>query len=44
MAMNRMYHPKSDPDRLCISRMEYGRELLSIADCVKTEEQIFLYT
>ena len=39
MAMNRMYHSQSDTDRLYIPRMEGGRGLLSIADCVKTEEQ-----
>ena len=33
MAMNRMYHPQSDTNRLSIPRMEGGRELLSIADC-----------
>ena len=33
MAMNRIYHPQSDTDRLSIPRMEGGRELLSIADC-----------
>ena len=39
MAMNRMYHPQSDTDRLYIPIVEGGRELLSIADCVETEEQ-----
>ena len=39
MTMNRMYHPQSDTDRLYIPRMEGGRGLLSIADCVETEEQ-----
>ena len=39
MAMNRMYHSQSDTGRLYIPRMEGGRGLLSIADCVKTEEQ-----
>ena len=38
-AMNKMYHPQSDTDSLRISRMESGRGLLSIADCVETEEQ-----
>ena len=37
--MNRMYHPQSDTDRLYIPRMEGGQGLLSIADCVETEEQ-----
>ena len=37
MAMNRMYHPQSDTVRLYIPRVEGGRELLSIADCVETE-------
>ena len=39
--MNRMYHPQSDNDRLYITRMEGGRGLLSIANCVETEEQNF---
>ena len=39
MTMNRMYHPQSDTDRLYIPRMEGGQGLLSIADCVETEEQ-----
>ena len=34
-----MYHPQSDTDRLYILRMEAGRGLMSIADCIKTEEQ-----
>ena len=34
-----MYHPQNDTDRLYIPRMEGGRRLLSIADCVETEEQ-----
>ena len=34
-----MYHPQSDTDRLYIPRMEGGQWLLSIADCVETEEQ-----
>ena len=37
--MNGMYHPQSDTDRLYIPRMKGGRGLLSIADCVETEEQ-----
>ena len=37
--MNKMYHPQSDTDSLRISRMESGRGLLIIADCVETEEQ-----
>ena len=39
IAMTRIYHPQSDTDRLYIPRVEGGRELLSIADCVETEEQ-----
>ena len=39
MTMNRMYHPQSDTGRLYILRMDGGRGLLSIADCVETEEQ-----
>ena len=39
MTMNRMYHPQGDTDRLYIPRMEGGRGLMSIADCVETEEQ-----
>ena len=34
MSMNRMYHPQSDTDRLFILRMEGGRGLLSIGDCL----------
>ena len=37
--MNRMYHPQSDTDRLYIPKMEGGRGLLSMADCVENEEQ-----
>ena len=47
MTMNRMYHTQSDIDRLYIPRMEGGPGLLSIGDCVETEEhlseEIFLY-
>ena len=39
MMMNRIYHPQSDTDRLYIPRIKGGRGLLSIADCVETEEQ-----
>ena len=39
MTMNRMCHPQSDTGRLYILRMDGGRGLLSIADCVETEEQ-----
>ena len=39
MKMNRMCHPQSDTGRLYILRMDGGRGLLSIADCVETEEQ-----
>ena len=28
-------HPKSDEDRFCIPRKEYGRGLISIDDCVE---------
>ena len=38
MTMSRMYHPQRDTDRLYIPRMEGGRGLLGIADCVETEE------
>ena len=41
MTMKRMYHPQSDTDRQYIARMESGRELLIIADCV--EQNISLY-
>ena len=37
--MNRMCNPQSDTDRLYIQRMEGERGLLSIADCIETEEQ-----
>ena len=36
---NRMYHPQSDTNRLYISRKESGRRLISITDCIETEEQ-----
>ena len=39
MTMNKMYHPQSDTDKLYIPRIEGGRELLRIVDCVETEEQ-----
>ena len=39
MTINRMYHPQSDTDRLYIPRMKGVQELLSLKDCVKTEEQ-----
>ena len=39
MMMNRIYHPQSDTDRPYIPRIKGGRGLLSIADCVETEEQ-----
>ena len=38
--MNRMYHPQNDTGRLLISRMEGGWGLLSIKDCVETQEQV----
>ena len=34
-----MYHEQSDTDRQYIPSMEGGRGLLSIVDCVETEEQ-----
>ena len=37
--INRMYHLQSDSDILYMPRMEGGRGLLSIVDCVETEEQ-----
>ena len=39
MTMKRMYHPQSDTDRQYIPSTEGGRRLLSIVDCVETEEQ-----
>ena len=39
MTINRMYHTQSDIDRLYIARVEGGRGLLSIAECVETKEQ-----
>ena len=39
MAMNRMYHPQSDTDRMYMPRMEGGRGLLNIAEFAETEEQ-----
>ena len=41
MTINRIHYPQSDTDRLYIPRMESGRGLLSIVDCVETEEQNF---
>ena len=37
--MNRIYHLQSDTDRLYIPRMEAGRGLVSISDCVEIEEK-----
>ena len=39
MMVNRMYHPQNGTGRLYIPRMEGGRGLLSIANCVEIEEQ-----
>ena len=39
MIMSTMYHVQSDIDKLCIPKMEGGRGLLSITDCVETEKQ-----
>ena len=39
MALNRMHHPQRDTDRLYNPTMEGGRGLLSVVDCVETEEQ-----
>lgn len=38
MTMNRALHPKSDVDRLYISRNEGGRGMVSIEECVRIEE------
>ena len=35
MTVNRRYHARSDNDRLCNARMEGGKVLLSIIDCVE---------
>ena len=39
MTINRIYHSKSNTDRLYIPRTEGGRGLLSIADSVEIEKQ-----
>ena len=38
MTMNKELHPRSDVDRLCVSRMEGGRGLIGCKMCVKAEE------
>ena len=44
IAMNRMYHSYNDTDRLYISRIEGGQGLLSVSDCLETEERnLFLH-
>ena len=39
MTMNMMYHPESDTKWLYIPRMDDGRWLLGITDCIETEKQ-----
>ena len=41
MTVNRMYHPQSDNDGMCIPRIRKGQGILSIAGCVETEKQNF---
>ena len=38
MTMNKELHPRSDVDRLYVSRMEGGRGLIGCKMCVKPEE------
>ena len=38
MTMNKELHPRSDVDRLYVSRMEGGRGLIGCKMCVKAEE------
>ena len=41
MAMNKELHPKSDVDRLYVSRKEEGRGLIECKMCSKAEENGF---
>ena len=44
MTINRIFHPQSDSQRLYIPRIKNGNGLLSIADCVETEEKnLYIY-
>ena len=36
--MNKELHPRTDVDRLYVSRMEGGKELIRCKMCVKAEE------
>ena len=38
MTLNKEFHPRSDVDRLYVSRMEGGRGLIGRKMCVKAEE------
>ena len=40
LALNKELHPRSDVDRLHVSRMEGGRGLIGCEMCVKTEETL----
>ena len=41
MAMNKELHPKSDVDRLYVSRKRVGRGLIECKMCAKAEENGF---
>ena len=44
MTINRIFHPQSDTERLYIPRIKDSNGLLSIADCVETEEKnLYIY-
>ena len=38
LTMNGTFHPKSDVDRLCVSRVNGGRGLISCERCVRSKE------
>ena len=41
LTLNKEFHPRSDVDRLYVSRMEGGRVLIGCKMCVKAEENSF---
>ena len=38
LTMHGVFHPRSDTDRLYVSRKRGGRELIGCEDCVRAEE------
>ena len=38
LTMNGAFHPNSDVDRLCVSRVNGGQGLISCEGCVRSEE------